>query len=220
MTNPYDQAQRMWDERFAFHAQQAKIATRLAVALVLVCLALSGVIVWQAMHRTYVPYVVMVDDLGRPTLANPPQLVSDWPEAVVLREVSEIVQQMRGIPGDEAILRQAWEKLVVFTASGTAGHRKIFERGRSKVGSPFVLQNQLTVEVEVRSVLYQGGNTWLSEWAEITRDRTSGRFIHAKRYQGSFQLAKLGSVSPEVLTVNPLGIQIQDYDIRLLGENG
>lgn len=218
MENMYLQAQREWDERFAFHARQAKIATTMAIILALLSIALGGIIVWQAMHRTYVPYVVMVDDLGRPALANPPLMVSDWPDAVILREVSESVERLRAIPADEVALKAAWKKLLLYTVPGTAAYRKIAERGQSKVNSPFVLHEQLTIEVEMRSVLFQGGKTWLAEWSEITREHPSGRPIKTARYNGSFQLGQLEQRSPEILTVNPLGVQIQDFDIRLIGE--
>lgn len=217
MSNPYIEAQREWDERFAFHAKQAKIAMIAACALVAVCLALGAVIVWQSMHRQYIPYLVMVDDLGRAEVTNPPQVLRDWPEAVVLREVNDIVERLRSIPSDQTVLAADWRKLVLFTLPGTAGYQKLSERGQSKVLSPFILQEQITIEVDVRSVLYQGGSTWIAEWSETTRDRTSGTIIEVKRFQGSFQLSQLGNLQPEVLTINPLGIMLQDFDIRLLG---
>jgi type IV secretory pathway TrbF-like protein len=217
MSNPYLEAQREWDERFAFHARQAKIATMSAVGLLILCLALTGAIVWQAMYRSYIPYVVMVDDLGRPALANPAQVLTDWPEAVVLREVSEAVERLRSVPSDEAVLNKAWSKLFLYARRGTAGYQKMAERAQSSMVSPFVLQKTQTVEVEVRSVLFHGGRTWLAEWSELVRERATGQIIETKRYQGSFQLAQLGDLSPEVLTINPLGILIEDFDIRLLG---
>jgi type IV secretory pathway TrbF-like protein len=217
MSNPYIAAQREWDERFAFHAKQAKIAFIAAIALGLVCLTLGGVIVWQSIHRQYIPYVVMVDDLGRPLLAQPPQVLTDWPEAVVLREVSDIVERLRSIPSDKAVLDTAWRKLVLFSLPGTAGYQKLTERAKSQTLSPFLLQEQITIAVEIRSVLFQGGSTWIAEWSETTRERSTGSLIEVKRYQGSFQLSQLGNLEPEVLTINPLGILLQDYDIRLLG---
>lgn len=218
MSNPYIDAQREWDERFAFHARQAKIATWVAVALTALSILLGGVVIWQSMNRQYIPYVVMVDDLGRPALANPPQKVDEWPQAVVLREVSDIVERLRSIPGDPVVLEDAWRKLITYTLPSTPAYKKIQERGQSKTSSPFLLVEQLTIEVEVRSVLYQAGETWIAEWREITRDRQSGALIEEKLYQGSFQLGKLRNVEPEALNINPLAILIQDFDIRLLGD--
>ena len=215
--NQYTQAQREWDDRFAFHARQARIATGFAAIFASVSLCLGGVIIWQAMHRTYIPYVVMVDDLGRPALANPPQLVTDWPEAVVLREVADFVTRLRAIPADEFVLRKSWKDMLLFTRKGNAGYQKIYTRGQSKVASPFVLKDQITVEVEVSSVLYQTGSTWLAEWTETTRDKAGGAIAQIKTYRGSFTLSKLSSASPEALTVNPLGILVEDFDIQLLG---
>lgn len=216
--NPYMAAMREWDERFAFHARQAKISTYIAVGLVALNMALAGAMVWQSMTRTYIPYVVAVDDLGTARLAHQPQMVTQWPEAVVLREISDIVRWLRFIPGDSVILDDAWRKLVLFTVPGAAAYQKMAERAQSPGSSPFALQGQITVEVQVRSVLLQGGRTWIAEWTETTRDQQSGRVLSAERYQGSFQLGQQANLSTEILTTNPLGLLLEDFDIRKLGD--
>lgn len=217
MSNPYIEAQREWDERFAFHARQARLAFIMAGALAVLSLVMVAVVVWQATHRTYIPYVVAVDALGRAELATTPKAIGDWPPAVVRREVADMVADMRAIPGDPTVLEDNMRRLLLFTLPGTAGNRKIRERGLSGTESPFVLQDQITVRVEIKAVNFQSGTTWLVEWSETTRERGTGALVGVNQYQGTFQLGQVQQLSPEILAINPLGIYLADYDIQLLG---
>ena len=217
MSNPYLEAQREWDERFAFHARQARLAFIVAGAMAVLSLIMVAVVVWQATHRTYIPYVVAVDDLGRAELATTPKATDDWPPAVVRREVADMVGLMRSIPGDPTVLEDNMRRLLLFTLPGTAGHQKIRERGLSSTRSPFVLQDQITVRVEIKAANFQSGASWLVEWSETTRERGNGALVGINQYQGTFQLGQVQQLSPEILAINPLGIFLADYDIQLLG---
>ena len=217
MSNPYIDAQREWDERFAFHARQARLAFLTAGIMAVLALVMGAVVVWQAAHRTYIPYVVAVDDLGRAELAATPQAMGDWPPAVLRREVADMVGLMRSIPGDPTVLEDNMRRLLLFTLPGTAGHQKIRERGLSGTQSPFVLQDQITVRVKLKAVNVQSGTTWLADWTETTRDRGTGALVGVTEYQGTFQLGQVQQLSPEILAINPLGFFLADYDIQRLG---
>lgn len=217
MENPYLEAQREWDERFAFHARQARIAFSVAGILLLVSICMGGVVVWQSLNRTYIPYVVSVDSLGRAEMTQSPRSIGEWPISVVRREVSDLVRLLRAVPGDSVVLTADMRQLLLFTLPGTAALAKIKERGLDAVASPFVRQKLVTVRVEIVAANLQGGTTWLVEWSETTRARDTGALVGTERYQGTFQLGAVKTLSPEVLEANPLGIAIIDFDIQRLG---
>ena len=64
--NPYLAARREWDERYGDLITRAKNWRTLAALCSLVALVATSGIVWLSAHSHVVPFVVLVDNLGRP----------------------------------------------------------------------------------------------------------------------------------------------------------
>ena len=212
----YAQARRDWDERFAFHAQQAKRWQKMALAMLAVAICAIGFAVWAAVRSEYVPFIVAVDDLGRAEAVSAPIAVGDWPPAVVKRDLADFVLNFRGVPGDEAVLKANLRRMLHYMTQGDPADTAVREIGRSPTLSPFVLIKTQTIAVEIASVNFIGGNSWLVEWRETRRARGTGRILSVARFNGTFVLKRAARLSPEIITVNPLGIMVEHFDIQKL----
>ena len=102
-TNPYVEARREWDERYADlvlgkRNWQIAAAGSLAVSLILA----SG-LVWQSARSRYIPYVVEVDKLGYALTvprALTPSSTADVAERIERYEVATFIRNARVVSSD------------------------------------------------------------------------------------------------------------------------
>ena len=64
--NPYLAARREWDERYGEFITRARNWRTMAVISALVALVATGGMLWQSARSRVIPFVVLVDSLGRP----------------------------------------------------------------------------------------------------------------------------------------------------------
>src|ERR1700684_2026900 len=64
--NPYLAARREWDERYGEFISRARNWRTMAIISALVGLIATGGMLWQAARSRVIPFVVLVDNLGRP----------------------------------------------------------------------------------------------------------------------------------------------------------
>jgi len=187
---------------------------RLAMMMSLVAIICLGFAVWAAVRSQYVPYIVAVDDLGRAQPVQAIKAVADWPDAAVRRELSDLTRDWRSITSDEAVLHQRYRRLQYFLEENSAADRKVRQWARETL--PLKRAATQTVDVDVTSVNFVGGRTWLVEWSERRRSRATGNIEETTRWRGSFVLEKRRITDPAWLAKNPFGMIIEDIDARRL----
>ncbi|MCY3875431.1 MAG: VirB8/TrbF family protein [Rhodobacteraceae bacterium] len=219
-TNPYMVAQREWDERFAFHAATAQRFFRLGLAGMVMGAVGLGFGIWAASQSEYVPYLVKVDDLGRAEALAQPTTISEWPTAVVKRELQRFIERARSIPADRAVLERNLWRLYRFMRTDSPAFRILSEAFQANGTNPMIRWNQETVFVRVTSVSYSGGSSWRVEWSERTSARLTGENLSEKRYVGILVLGDPVSVSREALEANPLGLMVNHIDIQRVRTDG
>ena len=64
--NPYLAARREWDERYGEFITRARNWRTMAVISALIALIATGGMLWQSARSRVIPFVVLVDSLGRP----------------------------------------------------------------------------------------------------------------------------------------------------------
>lgn len=217
MTNPYITAQNEWDERFAFHAGQARRWFYVSMGTLGFAAVALGFGIWAAVKTEYVPYIVAVDKLGQAAVAASPQFISDWPTSVVKREVADFVSNWRSVPSDVVVLNNNLRRMFYFLQSGDPANTKIKERNANPETAHHRMRETKTVEVDVVSVNFVGGNSWLVEWRETTRQRSTGSILQIAIYKGTFVLKPALDISPEILTKNPLAMIVEDFDVQQQG---
>ncbi len=214
--DPYVMARRATEERQGALREDRDRWYRLALVMTLVACGAAGFGIWAAVRSEYVPFIVAVDDLGEVQPVQAPKVITGWPDAAVRRELAGLVRDWRAITSDEAILRQRYRRLQYFIEENSAADRKI--KSWARQAEPLKTAATTTVEVQVTSVNFAGGRTWLVEWREARRSRNTGHVEATSRWRGSFVLGQRRITDASYLNQNPFGMVLEDIDARRLDQ--
>src|SRR5216683_4096813 len=116
--NPYVEARREWDERYADLVLGKRNWQIAAGGLLVLALILASGIVWLTTRSRYVPYVVEVDKLGYAlTVPQPlsPASVPDVTARMQRYEVAAFVHNARSVTSDPQVEHQTLNALLAHT---------------------------------------------------------------------------------------------------------
>ncbi|MBF9051908.1 hypothetical protein GTA62_18490 [Roseobacter sp. HKCCD9010] len=210
---PEERARRAWERQHGSLAQERDNWRRIAfgsLALASVTIAFG---IWAAVRSEYVPYIVAVDTLGRPQPVLSPRQIRDWPDPVIRYTLSSFVRDWRSVSTDRSVMEGRLRSIQYFLEQNSAADRKIIEWARDPATSPFRTAETYSVDIVVASVVLVGGRSWLVEWTETRRDRSSGQSEPIQRYQATFVLGQRTVRDDRLLLENPLGMIIEDFDL-------
>src|ERR1700679_2021274 len=114
-SNPYLEARREWDERYADLVLEKRNWQIAAGGLLLLSLILASGIVWISNRSRYIPYVVEVDKLGYAlTVPQPlsPASVPDVAARVQRYEVAAFIRNARSVTSDPQVEHQMLNSLL------------------------------------------------------------------------------------------------------------
>ena len=191
----------------------------MAVAMLLsLVIGVSGGLygMWATINARFVPYIVVIDDLGRAALAPSPEAISDWPEHVVKRELETFVERIRTITPDRTLLAENHQKAMAYLDSREAAFRKLTTYFREPRNDPLERAKTVTVSSDVTTVNFLGGQSWRVEWTERAYERATGKELESRRYVATLVVAWRQVRDLALLQVNPLGLFITDLDIQEL----
>lgn len=212
--NEYLAAREEWDDRFA---SQRKTVSFLGITTVLAlgigALGL-GYGIWTGARTQYIPYIVQVDNLGRAEIAAEPQMVGNWPDNVVKRELELFFDRLRTISPDLSVVVKNHSAFEKFLPSGSPAVQKIRGYFKNSENDPVKRAARETVAVDVLSVNIVSGSSWRVEWTETIFARQSGRQQGVKRFVAIAQIEFRTPKSRELLKDNPLGMFLVDVDIQ------
>ncbi len=211
--SPEARARAAWEDRHGSLARERDRWMRAAMGSLGVAAVAVSFGIWAAVSTEYVPYVVTVDGLSRPAAALAPREITDWPDAVVRHELAAFLRDWRSVSSDRAAMEGRFRRLQYFIERNSPADLKVIEWARDPETNPFELAKTRTADVEVLAVNLLGGRSWLAEWIETRRNRTSGRAEAARRFQGTFELGRRVVRDDAVLLQNPLGMVIEEFDI-------
>jgi type IV secretion system protein VirB5 len=203
---PYQRAGQAWDERIGSARVQAR-NWRLAALLALGVAGLAtGGLVWRSASGTVTPWVVEVDRLGRVQAVGPAR--SGWrpTDAQIAWRVGEFVRQVRALPSDPVVLRDAWLD-AWRTAEGPAA-RALGDHARD--ADPFGRVGREQVAVELVSVVRASPRSFRVEWLE--RRYRDGGLAGVERWTAIVGVTLRPPHDAQALRSNPLGIHIDALD--------
>ena len=211
--DPFARARAAWEDRhagLAIERDRWRWACFTALGLAGMATALA---VWAAVTSRYVPYIVAIDELGqtRPVLA--PRTITDWPDTAVRHEIAAFLRDWRSVSIDAAVMRGRLARVRYFLEEGSPANAKVVAWARDPGTDPFRVAENHTADVAVESVNLVGGRTWLAEWTETQRNRTTGQAGEIRRYQGTFVTAQRTIRDARILLQNPMGLVIEDFDV-------
>ena len=205
--NPYLAARREWDERYGDLVTRARNWRLMALLSGLIALMATTGIVWLSVRSHVVPFVVLVDNLGRSVASGIADQTEPGDDRLKRASIFNWVENLRLVTTDGVAQRKAIDRVYSQIASGSAAQTFISDFYRND--PPFKRAQTTTVSVEVKSVLPTSDRTYEIEWSETTRD-LYGTVKATDLWKGSLSIAVNPPKDEREARINPLGIYITD----------
>lgn len=209
MDESYLAGRQEWDDRYGGIVESRRQWRRVALCALACAAVLTVGFVAVATQSRIVPYVVEVHgDSQRPLRVYPADELQAGTPSLVRASLARWVQDLRGVSSDATAQRAAVERVYALLASGDPAQAAISEW--YSANPPFDRAAEATVAVEVSQVLLISGDTWRLEWVERPRAR-NGLAAAPVRWTGTATVER-GSVSEELLILNPVGLFVREFD--------
>ena len=203
--NPYLAARHEWDERYGDLITRARNWRTMAMFCALATLVSNAGLSWLSVHSRIVPFVVLVDSLGRPLASGVAEQATATDDRLKRASMLTWVEDLRLVTTDGTAQRKAIDHVYAEIAAGSEAQAFISEYYRSD--PPSKRAQTETVSVEVNSVLPTSDRTYEVDWVETTRDLYGG-VKSADRWKGSFSIAINPPSDERVARINPLGVYV------------
>jgi type IV secretory pathway TrbF-like protein len=203
--NPYLVARREWDERYGDLITRARNWRNMALLSGVIALLATAGVIWLSARSRVVPFVVLMDSLGRPVASGMAEQASTADDRLKRAEVLGWVENLRLVTTDAVAQRRAIDRVYAHIASGSPAQTFISEFYRSD--PPFTRAQTDTVSVDVKSVLPTSDRTYEVEWIETARD-LYGAVKSTDHWKGSFSIALNPPTEERLARINPLGIYV------------
>ena len=203
--NPYLAARREWDERYGDFITRARNWRTVALISALVSLVATGGMLWQVARSRVIPFVVLVDSLGRPVASGLAEQASVGDDRLRRAVIQDWIENVRMVTTDGIAQRRAIDQVYAHIASGTNAQAFISDFYRDD--PPFKRAQTGTVSVEVKSVLPTSDRTFEVDWVETSRD-LFGSLKSTDHWKGSFTIALNPPTEERQARINPLGLYV------------
>ncbi len=203
--NTYLAARREWDERYGDLITRARNWRTVAVISALIALVATGGVVWQSVHSRVIPFVVLIDSLGRPVASGLAEPASSGDDRLRRAVIEDWIDNVRTVTTDGVAQRRAIDRVYAHIANGTNAQAFISDFYRND--PPFKRAQTETVSIEVNSVLPATDRTFEVDWVETTRD-LYGNVKSTDHWKGSFSVATNVPTEERQARVNPLGLYV------------
>jgi type IV secretory pathway TrbF-like protein len=207
--NPYVEARREWDERYADlvlgkRNWQLAAAGSLAVALIL-----AAGMVWLATRSRYIPYVVEVDKLGYALTIPQPLTATAVPDVMARMERYEIaafIRNARSVSSDPQVEQQQLNALLAHARGAADRFLDAYYHADGFTHNPFKLAEKQTVTVQIDSILRISEQSYQVRWTESTRDLNGVNLGVPNHWEAQLQTQRIPPDSNDTIVSNPLGL--------------
>ena len=203
--NPYLSARKEWDERYGEFVTRARNWRTVALISALIALLATGGLVWLTSKSHVIPFVILIDSLGRPVASGLAEQTSVGDDRLRRAVIQDWIENVRMVTTDGIAQRRAIDRVYAHIASGTSAQAFISEFYRD--APPFKRAQTDTVAVEVKSVLPTSDRTFEVDWVETSRD-LYGNVKSTDHWKGSFTIALNAPTEERQARVNPLGVYV------------
>ena len=205
LSNPYLAARREWDERYGDFITRARNWRTMAAISGLVALVATGGLAWLSARSHVIPFVVLIDNLGRPVASGLAEQASVGDDRLRRAVIQDWVENLRMVTTDGIAQRKAIDRVYAHIGSGTSAQAFISDFYRND--PPFKRAQTNTVSVEVKSVLPTSDRTFEVDWVETSRD-LYGNVQSSDHWKGSFTIAVNPPTDERQARANPLGLYV------------
>lgn len=209
--NPYVEARREWDERYAdlvLGKRNWQIATG---GLLVVSLILASGIVWLATRSRYIPYVVEVDKLGYAlTVPQPltPVSIPDVTARMERYEVAAFIRDARSVSTDQQVEQQMLSALLAHAHGAADRFLDEYYHSDNFVHNPFKIAQKQTVSVQIDSILSLSSRSYQVRWTETSHDLNGVAAGAPTHWEAVLQTQIVPPNSDDTIVSNPLGFYV------------
>jgi len=210
----YQAAAQAWDERIGSARVQAHHWRLAAFGCLALALVATAALVWRTGQSLVTPYVIEVDKAGEVRAvgeAMTPYLPND---AQIAFHLSHFINNVRSLAVDPVIVRQSWLDAYQYTTDRGAATLNDYARA----ADPFARIGELSVSVEISSVVRASNDSFQVRWVERTYSR--GSLASTERWTAILSVVIDRPRTEERLRKNPLGIYVNGLSwSKELGSN-
>jgi type IV secretion system protein TrbF len=209
--NPYIEARREWDERYADLVLGKRNWQIAAGGLLAVTLILSGGIVWLSTRSRYIPYVVEVDKLGYALTVPQPLTPASAPDVAMRMqryELAAFIRNARSVSSDPQLEHQMLNSLLAHVRGAADRFLDAYYHSESFSHNPFKLAESQTVTVQVDSILQLSPASYQVRWSEQHNDLNGAPLGGSSHWEAVLQTEIVPPKSDESIVSNPLGLYV------------
>lgn len=203
--NPYLAARKEWDERYGEFITRARNWRTVAMLCGLAAMIAAAGIVWLSTRSRVIPFVVLIDSLGRPVASGLAEPTTTSDERLRRAVIQQWIENVRMVTTDGVAQRRAIDRVYAQIASGSSA--QIFISDFYRNDPPFTRAQTGTVSVDVKSVLPTSDWTFEVDWIETSRD-LYGNVKSTDHWKGTFTVALNPPTEEREARINPLGLYV------------
>jgi type IV secretion system protein VirB5 len=147
--NPYLAARREWDERYGDQITRARNWRTMAILCSLISLVACGGMIWLSVHSRVLPFIAVIDGLGRPIASGLGDQTTTADERLKKAVLLQWVEQLRSVTTDGVAQRKSIDRVYSHIANNSPAMSFIVNRPQTEPG--FRLARQ---EGDGRSIRY------------------------------------------------------------------
>ncbi len=211
VTNPYVEARREWDERYADLVLGKRNWQLAAAGSSGVALILASGIVWLATRSRYIPYVVEVDKLGYALTIPQPLTATVVPDVMARMERYEIaafIRNARSVSSDPQVEQQQLNALLAHARGAADRFLDAYYHADGFTHNPFKLAEKQTVAVQIDSILRLSDHSYQVRWTETARDLNGVNLGAPTHWEAQLQTQRILPASSDTIVSNPLGLYV------------
>jgi type IV secretion system protein VirB5 len=209
--NPYLEARREWDERYADLVLGKRNWQIAAGGLLVLSLILAGGIVWISNRSRYIPYVVEVDKLGYAlTVPQPltPAAVPDVTARMERYEIATFIRDARSVTSDPQVEHQTLNALLAHARGAADRFLDAYFHSDEFAHNPFKIAEKKTVSVQIDSILQLSAHSYQVRWTEVQHDLNGIAISGPTHWEAVLQTQIVAPNSDDAIVSNPLGFYV------------
>jgi type IV secretory pathway TrbF-like protein len=209
--NPYLEARREWDERYADLVLGKRNWQIAAGGLLVLSLILASGIVWLATRSRYIPYVVEVDKLGYALTVPQPLTAVSVPDVTARMEryeVAAFIRDARSVSSDTQVEQEMLNSLLAHARGAADRFLDEYYHSDDFAHNPFKIAQHQTVTVQIDSILSLSARSYQVRWTETSHDLNGVTLGAPTHWEAVLQTQIVPPNSDDTIVSNPLGFYV------------
>ena len=209
--NPYVEARREWDERYADLVLGKRNWQIAAGGLLVLSLILASGMVWLATRSRYIPYVVEVDKLGYALTVPQPLTAVSVPDVTARMEryeVAAFIRDARSISSDTQVEQEMLSSLLAHARGAADRFLDEYYHSDDFAHNPFKVAQHQTVTVQIDSILSLSARSYQVRWTETAHDLNGVTLGAPTHWEAVLQTQVVPPNSDDTIVSNPLGFYV------------